>query len=52
MWAFSGGANLENFYLGAEYAHFNVDREPVFASGVETFEGDTPEFSGWRIALA
>ncbi len=49
MWAFSGGANFENFYLGGEYARFNVDREPVFTAGVETLRADSPEFSGWYV---
>ena len=49
MWAFSGGANLENFYLGGEYARFSVDRLPVVSGGVQTFHGDTPEFSGWYV---
>lgn len=44
MWAVSGGANLENFYLGGEYARFNVDRK---ASGARV--ADTPHFSGWYV---
>jgi phosphate-selective porin OprO/OprP len=49
MWAFSGGGNIENFYLGGEYAHFSVDRLPLFSGGVETFVGDSPVFSGWYV---
>lgn len=44
VWAVSGGANLENFYLGGEYARFNVDRK---ASGARV--ADTPHFSGWYV---
>ena len=49
MWAVSGGANFENFYFGGEYAHFSVDRLPLFTGAVETFDGDTPAFSGWYV---
>ncbi len=45
MWAFNGGANFENFYLGGEYAHFTVDREAVL--GLKAV--DHPEFSGWYV---
>jgi len=38
MWAVDGGMNYENFFLGGEYANFQVDRAL-----------DTPSFSGWYI---
>jgi phosphate-selective porin OprO/OprP len=49
MWAFSGGANFENFYVGGEYAHFTVDRLPILSGGAVAFRGDSPEFSGWYL---
>lgn len=49
MWAVSGGGNLENFYLGGEYAHFSVDRLGIYSGGTQLFAGDTPEFSGWYV---
>lgn len=49
MWAVSGGANFENFYVGGEYAHFNVDRLPILSAGAVAFAGDNPQFSGWYI---
>lgn len=45
MYSFNAGANLDNFYLGGEYSHFQVDRELV--AGGPTV--DHPEFSGWYI---
>jgi phosphate-selective porin OprO and OprP len=45
MWAFNGGMNFENFFLGGEYAHFSVDRAAVL--GGHTL--DNPEFSGWFV---
>jgi len=42
MYAFDAAANIENFYLGAEYANFQVDR---LAAGA--LAGDTPSFSGF-----
>ena len=49
MWAVSAGANFENFYLGGEYARFNVEREPLTSGGVLLFNGDHPEFDGWYV---
>jgi phosphate-selective porin OprO/OprP len=49
MWAVSGGANIENFYAGGEYARFNVDRLPILSGGAIAFRGDNPEFSGWYV---
>jgi len=46
MWAFNAGANLENFYLGGEYAHFTVDRDAVIHT---TLKADQPDFSGWYV---
>ncbi|HWA89616.1 MAG TPA: porin [Rhizomicrobium sp.] len=44
MWAVDGGANFENFYVGGEYADFNVRR-----SGTTTLLADNPNFSGWYV---
>ena len=42
MWAVDGGANVDNFYVGGEYANFNLRR-----SAVGTQLADTPNFSGY-----
>ncbi len=44
MYAFNAGANIDNFYLGGEYAHFEADRQ---ASGA--LAADNPEFNGWYV---
>ncbi|MEI9886758.1 MAG: porin [Rhizomicrobium sp.] len=44
MYAFDAGFNYENFFIGGEYANFQVDR---FASGA--LAADHPNFSGWYI---
>ncbi len=49
MWALSGGANFENFYIGGEYAHFSVDRLPIRSGSTVLFNGDNPVFSGWYV---
>lgn len=41
MYAFDAGANFQNFYLGAEYAHFKVDRLATF--------NDSPDFDGFYV---
>lgn len=44
MYAFDAAANIENFYLGGEYANFQVDR---LASGA--LASDSPSFSGFTL---
>lgn len=44
MYAFDAGVNIENFYLGGEYANFMVDRPA--ASGRNA---DSPNFSGFYV---
>lgn len=44
MYAFDAGANIDNFYLGGEYANFTVRRS---ASGL--LPADNPNFSGWYL---
>ena len=44
MMAFDGGVNFENFFLGGEWAQFQVDRQK---SGV--LAADHPTFSGYYI---
>ena len=44
MWAIDGGVNFNQFFLGGEYADFQVDRQ---MSGFEV--ADTPDFSGWYV---
>jgi phosphate-selective porin OprO/OprP len=44
MYAFDGGVNFENFFLGGEWAQFQVDRQK---SGV--LAADHPTFSGYYI---
>jgi phosphate-selective porin OprO and OprP len=44
MYAFDAGANVQNFYVGGEYADFNVRR---LASG--TLAADNPSFNGWYV---
>jgi len=45
MWAFNGGVNIDNFFLGGEYAHFDVSREAAPGGAVI----DHPNFSGWYV---
>jgi phosphate-selective porin OprO and OprP len=44
MYAFDGGVNFNNFFVGGEWAQFQVDR---LASGASA--KDTPTFSGWYV---
>jgi len=44
MYAFDAGFNWENFFIGGEYATFDVDRH---AAGAQV--ADTPNFSGWYV---
>jgi len=44
MYAFDAGANIQNFYVGGEYADFNVRR---LASGA--LAADNPSFNGWYV---
>lgn len=44
MYAFDAGFNIDNFFLGGEYADFNVRRN---ATGL--LAADTPNFSGWYV---
>lgn len=44
MYAFDGGINIDNFFVGGEWAEFQVDR---LNSG--TLAGDTPVFHGWYL---
>jgi phosphate-selective porin OprO/OprP len=46
MYAFDAGANFNNFFLGGEYANFDVRRRP---SSLALDNADTPSFSGWYI---
>lgn len=39
MYAFDAGANIDNFFLGGEYAHFDVDKSHTVH----------PHFSGWYV---
>jgi phosphate-selective porin OprO/OprP len=45
MYAFDAGVNYNNFFLGGEYANFDVRRRPT--TGLDN--ADTPNFSGWYI---
>ena len=44
MYAFDGGVNFNNFFVGGEWAQFQVDR---LASGA--LAADSPTFSGWYV---
>jgi phosphate-selective porin OprO/OprP len=44
MYAFDGGVNIDNFFLGGEWAQFQVDR---LASA--KLAPDSPTFSGWYL---
>jgi phosphate-selective porin OprO/OprP len=44
MYAFDGGVNFQNFFLGGEWAQFQVDR-PATTTAV----ADHPTFSGWYV---
>jgi phosphate-selective porin OprO/OprP len=48
MYAFDGGVNFENFFVGGEYAHFQLDR---FAPSAALISNGTvhPDFSGWYL---
>ncbi len=45
MYSFNAGVNIDNFFLGGEYTHFDIDRETV-AGGPTTSQ---PSFSGWYV---
>lgn len=47
MFALDAGANIENFFLGGEYAKFEVDRAAV--GGLVPHPKDHPHFSGWYL---
>lgn len=49
MYAFDGGFNIDNFFVGGEWASFNVRRRATTAAGVVTGNADTPNFSGWYL---
>jgi phosphate-selective porin OprO/OprP len=44
MWAFDGGVNIDNFFLGGEWAKFEIDR-----LATATLPADHPSFSGWYV---
>lgn len=44
MYAFDGGINIDNFFVGGEWARFEIDR---MASGA--LAADRPTFSGWYL---
>ena len=44
MYAFDAGVNIDNFFLGGEWAQFQVDR-----LATATAVRDTPTFSGWYL---
>ncbi len=53
MFAVDLGGNLDNFFLGGEYAQFEVDRQcsglPAAACPTSTNVVDHPHFSGWYL---
>ena len=53
MFAVDLGGNLDNFFLGGEYAQFEVDRQcsglPAAACPTSTNVIDHPHFSGWYL---
>lgn len=55
MFAFDVEGNWQNFYLGAEYAQFSVDRQcgtltgGACAGGTSTTVADHPTFWGWAL---
>jgi phosphate-selective porin OprO and OprP len=48
MYAFDAGANFNNFYIGGEYANFDVRRRSNTVAPVAS-NADTPNFSGWYL---
>ena len=48
MYAFDAGANIDNFFVGGEYATFEVDRSPATIGGI-AHPKDHPHFSGWYL---
>ena len=48
MYAFDAGVNIDNFFLGGEWAQFDVRRSQAVISGVN-FAADNPTFSGWYV---
>jgi phosphate-selective porin OprO/OprP len=44
MYALDAGVNFQNFFLGGEWADFDVRR-----SGTSTLLADNPSFSGWYV---
>jgi phosphate-selective porin OprO/OprP len=48
MYAFDAGANFNNFYVGGEYANFDVRRRSNTVAPVAS-NADTPNFSGWYL---
>jgi phosphate-selective porin OprO/OprP len=44
MYAFDAGVNIDNFFLGGEWADFDVRR-----SATSTLLADNPSFSGWYV---
>ena len=44
MYAFDAGVNVDNFYLGGEYANFTVRR-----SAAGALAADNPNFDGWYV---
>jgi len=48
MYAFDAGFNIDNFFLGGEWAQFDVRRRETVINGVN-FAADNPTFSGWYV---
>jgi phosphate-selective porin OprO/OprP len=56
MWAADLGGNIDNFFLGGEYAHFSADRQCGALTSVNnprcitsTSVVDHPSFGGWYV---
>ncbi len=56
MWAADLGGNIDNFFLGGEYAHFSADRQCGALTAVNnprcitsTSVVDHPSFGGWYV---
>jgi phosphate-selective porin OprO and OprP len=45
MWGLDAGGNIDNFFLGGEYANFTMDRE----TGIGGTVLDHPNFDGWYV---
>lgn len=45
LYSFNAGVNIDNFFLGGEYTHFDVARQAVAGGPVV----DHPNFSGWYL---